>query len=118
MADNNIKLNRYCKYCGAELVVKDIREPKRIGFDEFTGKDKLSHREYFGVCPNRNKLFDCNHDTEWLCYDDYTRSYFYAGLYNYRDTTTNIFLAFPLSIAFVAFIIIIANLIGCLFNIS
>jgi hypothetical protein len=56
MTDNNIKLNRYCKYCGTELVVKDIREPKRIGFDEFTGKDKLSHREYFGVCPNRNKL--------------------------------------------------------------
>jgi hypothetical protein len=87
--EKEVKLNRYCNYCGAELVVKDIREPKVIGFDEFNGKQKFSHKEYFGVCPNRKKFFDSNHEAEWLFYDNYTRSYFYAGLYNYRDTITS-----------------------------
>jgi hypothetical protein len=58
--DKQIDLKRYCNKCGAKLIVKDIREPKVIGFDEFTGKDKLSNKEYLGVCPKSKGIFSAH----------------------------------------------------------
>lgn len=105
----DIDLNRYCNSCGSKLIVKDVIEPKRIGFDEFSGKDKLSHREYLGVCPKSKGIFT-THQTEWFCYDEYTHSYYYASLYNHRNNGMSIIQIFVLFAFAILPIIIIFSL--------